>query len=240
VAVLVRCSSTAVLGTIVLVASAICFGSAAVRAECVTGLEQPQICGALGASDAVFLADVEDVRLVPGSGSYEVRFRVLEAFKGISVGERTLRFIGSSESFSFQVGQRVLVYAGTDGDAWTTQCSRTRLADKLTEELEVLRALVARVPGGLVDGHVVTADGANTYPGLRVMLRATSGRRIVHSVTTNGAGYFRFEWLSPGVYTLVVEGGSFFLNEQKTFVVRKSGTCLTVPVIVLRSRVSSR
>jgi len=239
VAVLVRCSSAAVFGIIVLVASAICFGSAAARAECVTGLEQPQICGALSASDAVFLADVEDVRLVPGSGSYEVRFRVLEAFKGISLGERTLRLIGSSESFSFQIGQRVLVYARTDGDAWTTQCSRTRLAEQLTGELEVLRALVTRVPGGLVDGHVVTADGANTYPGLPVVLRATSGRRIVQSVTTNGAGYFRFEWLSPGVYTLVVEGGSSFLNEQKTFVVRKSGTCLTVPVIVLRSRASS-
>ena len=214
-AVLVRCSSAPVFVIIVLVASAICFGSAAARAECVTGLEQPQICGALS-------------------------FRVLEAFKGISLGERTLRLIGSSESFSFQIGQRVLVYARSDGGAWTTQCSRTRLAEQLTGELDVLRALVTRVPGGLVDGHVVTADGANTYPGLRVMLRATSGRRIVQSVTTNGAGYFRFEWLSPGVYTLVVEGGSSFLNEQKTFMVQKSGTCLTVPVIVLRSRASSR
>jgi hypothetical protein len=61
VAVLVRCSSAAVFRIIVLVASAICFGSAAARAECVTGLEQPQICGALS-------------------------FRVLEAFKGISLG----------------------------------------------------------------------------------------------------------------------------------------------------------
>jgi hypothetical protein len=85
VAVLVRCSSAAVFGIIVLVASAICFGSAAAEAECVTGLEQPQICGALNESDAVFLADVEDVGLVPGSGSYEVRFRVLEARDRIAI-----------------------------------------------------------------------------------------------------------------------------------------------------------
>src|SRR5688572_17319630 len=100
-------------------------------------------------------------------------------------------------------------------------CSRTRAADSLSGELETLRALVKGVPGGLVDGHVVSADGSNNHPGLRVELRSRSGQRVVQTVTTNGAGYFRFDWVSPGAYTLVVDRSSSFLNEQRPVEVRR-------------------
>src|SRR5262245_4888079 len=117
-------------------------------AECVTGFEEPMVCGAFNLSAAVFLADVQDMQLVPNTLETDVRFRVLNAFKGIRPGEQTLRFRSSAESFSFRIGQRVLVYATVDRDVWSTHCSRTQLSDDVNEELELLRALRAGSPGG--------------------------------------------------------------------------------------------
>ena len=218
----------------VLIVSAL-LGARPSATECVTSLEEPLVCGALKTADAVFLADVEDVQFRPDTARTDVSFRVVEAFKGVRVGVQTLRLVPAIGSYSFRTGQRVLVYASAHDGAWTTVCSRTRGVDGVSGELETLRALVKGVPGGLVDGHVVSADGANNYPGVRVTLRSAPGR-VVQTVTTTGAGHFAFDWLSPGAYTLVVEGGPSFLNEQRSLVVRGKRACVTIPTVVLRRR----
>jgi len=212
------------------------FGTHPSATECTTSLEEPLICGALASSDAVFLAGVEDVRGVPGTLGTDVTFRIVEAFKGVKVGMQTLQMRAAIGSHAFQRGQKVLVYASMYDGGWTTVCSRTRAADDVGGELETLRALVKGKPGGLVDGHVVTEDGANNHPGLRVTLRSGSGQQVVQAVATTGAGHFKFDWVSPGSYTVVVEGGSAFRDERRSLVVRRRGTCLTVSTIVLRRR----
>jgi hypothetical protein len=212
------------------------FGTHPSATECVTSLEEPLICGALTSADAVFLADVEDSRAVTDVGRTDVTFRIVEAFKGVKVGVQTLRMMPAIGSYSFPKGQRVLVYAHVYDGAWTTVCSRTRAADDVGGELETLRALVKGKPGGLVDGHVVTADGANNHPGLRVTLRSESGQQVVQAAATTGAGHFKFDWVAPGAYTLVIEGGTSFRDERRTVAVRRVGTCLTIPTIVLRRR----
>ena len=91
-----------------------------------------------------------------------------------------------------------------------------------------------------MDGDLVTMDGervvTNRYPGFKLTLRPQSGRGPAHSVATNDAGEFQFGWVSPGAYTLVLDGGASFQDEQRELNVRSGEKCLTLPAFVLHSR----
>jgi hypothetical protein len=91
----------------------------------------------------VFLADIqhagaesEEVR--PNVWAFvpqPVRFRVLEAFKGVRVETRQLDAwikSGSAEAILFRTGKQYLVYATRERDGiWSTVCSRTTLNQQI-------------------------------------------------------------------------------------------------------------
>jgi len=118
--------------------------SAVVSAECIVvraTLEQ-RVAG----SQLVFVADVlgfENI-LKPESYQYRVRFRVIEAYRGIEAGERAVQFRPTAEDFVFKVPQRVLVYASGTRDNYSTQCTATRVVTLEDPEIEELRRLVGK------------------------------------------------------------------------------------------------
>ena len=236
-----KLSAQALRRSIVLIVAMICVSSPLVRAECVSLAGSP-ICLGLEGAGVVFLADVEGVRFIEDGQTFrtEVRFRVRDAIKGAVAGERTLQFMMTAEDFRFEPGQRVLLFARPSQGVWSTQCSRTRLADTADPELKLLRSLMSGAPGGFVEGDLVRMDGervvTNRHPDFKVTLRSASGRGPAQSVATNGAGHFRFDWVPPGAYTLVLDGGVSFRDEQRELTVRSGEKCLTVPMFVLRSR----
>jgi hypothetical protein len=77
----------------------------------------------------VFIADVVEVDEViePEPFRYRVRFKVLEAFKGVEPGERILDFATTPEDFKFKAGTRVLVYTSRSEDRHSTACTPTRV-----------------------------------------------------------------------------------------------------------------
>jgi len=110
-------------------------------AECITDGEVPK--KRLGLYPLVFVADVLNLEKAsqPESTNYRVRFRVIEGFRGIDVGERVLEFQQTAESFSFAASQRVLVYASGTRDQYSTQCTATRVVAAEDREVQELRRL---------------------------------------------------------------------------------------------------
>lgn len=115
--------------------------SARLSAECITNGEVPK--KRLGMYPLVFVADVLGTEWSSQRESlnYRVRFRVIEAFKGVDVGERVLEFRSTAESFYFAAPQRVLVYAFGALGNYSTQCTATRLVASDDREVKELRRL---------------------------------------------------------------------------------------------------
>ena len=118
--------------------------SARVSAECITNGEVPK--KRLGLYPLVFVADVLGTEWPTQRESlnYRVRFRVIEAFRGIDVGERVLEFQSTAESFSFAASQRVLVYAYGALGNYSTQCTATRVVASHDREVKELRRLTRK------------------------------------------------------------------------------------------------
>ena len=88
---------------------------------------------------------VETVILDPQPFVYRVRFRIDQAYKGTTRGEQTFDFGSTAESFVFEPGQRVLVWAPLDQRGkFSTQCTATRTATVDDPELTELRKLSGR------------------------------------------------------------------------------------------------
>jgi hypothetical protein len=117
---------------------------ARISAECITNGEFPK--KRLGLYPLVFVADVLgfEQSIEPQSTRYRVRFQVIEAFRGIEVGERVLEFQSTAESFSFAASQRVLVYAHGTRDKYSTHCTATRVVASEDREVEELRRLTRK------------------------------------------------------------------------------------------------
>lgn len=97
-------------------------------------------------SQLVFVADVLGVDNVvqPESFRQRVRFRVIEAYRGIERGEQVVMFRPTAEDFVFSASQRVLVYAGGRRDNYSTQCTATRVVTLKDAELQELRRLARK------------------------------------------------------------------------------------------------
>jgi hypothetical protein len=129
------------------------WGTVSLLAECVV-LRPP--CDAFKDAAYVFVADAIEVgsaleqvapnrtRFVPQS----VRFKVLEAFKGLSKQKPDLRVLvhsGNPEAVLFDSGKRYVVYASARKDgAWDTACSRTRILERNDKEVRQLRSCRTR------------------------------------------------------------------------------------------------
>lgn len=114
-------------------------------AECITVSSQDPVRHALRSAAVVFFGTVESVEVVTPavSARYRVRFGRIEAFKGPNALEQTLEFAHTAESFLFETGQRVLLYANVFRGDLTTQCTRTRLSGPTDDEL---REIAERPP----------------------------------------------------------------------------------------------
>jgi hypothetical protein len=145
-----------------LVTIAVVLPGARVKAECIV---PPPPCIALERSSHVFIADAieasSEFKVVEPRGSallpQRVRFRIVEAFKGVVKGQTQVDSNTDSaaigESVLFRSGTRYVVYAaaGSNG-VWATACSRTWAVDMtsskqrelLNAEIIELRKCVAR------------------------------------------------------------------------------------------------
>ena len=104
------------------------------------------VIDALEGSAIVFAGTVEGVGTADG-GSTRVTFKVVEAFKGASRGQRKVEFSNYFGSFRFQPGQQVLVFAHRFSEEElfvTTACSRTGLLDAARADLLELRQYTRR------------------------------------------------------------------------------------------------
>jgi hypothetical protein len=203
------------------------------KASCV-GLGS--ICASFDQAAAIFLADVESVGTPAPRPSVEVEFRILEVFKGTPTP--TMQVVSSVESYRFAPGQRVLVYAtrGPDG-TWSSTCTRTKPSGEGDPEIKILRSLARSEPGGLIDGGLVTVyEGrhlTNRHPDVRTTLRPSSTRGPVLRAVTNSAGYFRFDWVGPGDYIVVLERRPGYERQQQRVRVVSGQRCLTLPPFVV-------
>jgi hypothetical protein len=207
------------------------------RAECAVVGDAP-ICNGLGESELVFLADVVSVQDATTGGMRvaDVRFRVVERFKGVLTPDVTLRFDATqAEHFTFVSGQRLLVYASRSQGRWHSGCTRTRLVREGDPEIEILRGLTTGRPGGPVSGIVMSTTDAEQrlLPGVRATLQGGIDSRIDRQATTGPDGVFQFDWVEPGSYTLVVAGPRG-VEERRTVVVEQRSACVGAGVIQLR------
>jgi hypothetical protein len=207
---------------------------ARLRADCAVVGDTP-LCYGLGESELIFLADVVDVQDAAAGGTRvaDVRFRVLERFKGVLTPDTTLRFDATqAERFTFVPGQQLLVYASRSQGRWHSGCTRTRVVSNGDSEVDVLRGLTTGRPGGPVSGIVVATKDAEQrlLLGVRVTLR---GNGVERHATTGTDGVFQFDWVEPGSYSLVVAGlgGA---EERRTVVVERRSTCVGAGVFRLR------
>jgi hypothetical protein len=115
--------------------------SARPTAEC--GVPPPT-CDALANATLVFYGEVLDSAFTPNylapneqskDGRQEVRFNVLQAFKGVEKGAFTGTFNFTYETVFFKPGARFLVYASSRNGRLETACSRTTELSKSTESV---------------------------------------------------------------------------------------------------------
>jgi len=205
-------------------------------AECVAA----PICSGFDFAMTVFLADVRDVVFVPERGPsgnifIDIAFDVREAFSNSRPGPTTLRIAYSSEQHSFRQGERVLVFASRNQDgAWGLDCSRTRPTNDDDPELPTLRHLSRGDAGGAVVGGLTQSrSGWNTFPGVRITLRPVSGKGARVSTTTGPAGIYRFDWVSPGEYLVVLEQQGELKRQQRRVRVAPAQKCLEVPTFII-------
>ena len=196
------------------------------------------ICAAYNRAALVFVAEVESVQPEAGptrSGVLtQVRFRILERFKG-TAGETLDMSLGpSSEEFAYAKGQRVLVYANRIGERRSTACSRTTLVSPSDSELLVLRAFHDKKDGGVIDGTVQTAERirAGRMSNIRVVLRRDGA--LGQEIRTDSLGRFHTGWLTPGTYVLTEQAGRSETAKPREVVVSRASGCISIGSIANR------
>ena len=188
----------------------------------------------------VFVADVLDTM------NRDVNFDIREAFKNARPGRATVTFgFLTSESYWFRPGERVLVYAFLHEGALTTTCSGTRRVTENDSDLTILRHLARGDAGGTVEGVLSRFDyNWLRYPGMKITLRPRSrsqpARTVVTGITTTGeqgrGGGFRFEWVLPGEYVVVLEAQRGIKRQERVITVAARQKLLEVPPFIISAK----
>jgi hypothetical protein len=225
------------------------------RALCV-GPNPP--CQRFWAADAVFIGTVTGItcRVTEpdpmGPPADEVHLRVVEAFRGVTGPEVTLRNwecgnVRLSVGVDFQVGQTYFVYAGRNeetGMLGTSSCVTTEI-DQAAESVAYARSLKGPATRGRVFGQVVHhREDIQTGEylleplpqDLAVVLSGPGGLR---RVSPDANGRFEFEVL-PGTYEVTATAkGPYALPEAITVEIPAPHACSEVP-LAIRYRASVR
>ena len=211
-----------------LVATALLMRAATAHAECMVS---GNLCTAFEAAEMVFLADVRELT------SAGIVFDVREAFKNARPGLVTLSFVQSIVEHQFRQGERVLVFARRNQkELLSSLCGRTRVVAENDPDVLTLRHLAHRDPGGMVDGGMSRFDFRWTrYPGLRVTLRPLSGSGRAQSTVTDRGGYYRFDWVPPGTYAVILDGPPGVRSQQRMIYVGVQQKCLSVRAFIIPS-----
>ena len=86
----------------------------------------------------------------------------------------------------------------------------------------------------MVDGGMSRFDFRwSNYPGLRITLRPLSGSGELAEHPTNRGGYYRFDWVPPGKYAVIMDGPPGVKSQQRMIEVGVEQKCLEVPVFIV-------
>ncbi|HXW08675.1 MAG TPA: carboxypeptidase regulatory-like domain-containing protein [Vicinamibacterales bacterium] len=214
-------------------------------------------CQAYWQADAVFAGRVDEVAPVSGFDGFRrrrVTFTVAEAFTGVDTPQVVV-WTGSGGGdcgFRFKTGATYLVYASrdTDRELSTGICSRTRLLERASADLDYARTAAAgAAPPARVSGTVLVRSDSLS-PRQRPSSKPTGGVRVVLErdglswpAVSGPDGSFAFEGLEPGKYTVRVEPGAGYYSRvfPETLELRNRHACAEVEVAVFfDGRVSGR
>ena len=192
------------------------------------------VCSALTEAELVFVGDVTAVERQSGPADValmNVRFRIIERFKGGTGSTQSLAIAPSSEeSVQYREGQRILVYTRRYRNAWFTACTRTREVKLDDAELGELRVL-GQQRGPVVVGDVRRLNGS---PAGHVRVVVRLGSSIVATSVTDAAGRYEIAWLTPGRYTVAVDGPSGRGRKGTQILVTGDTRCLIAGTIQIQ------
>jgi hypothetical protein len=209
------------------------------------------VCAEFDRSRAVFFATVthltpdEDDRKPGVRRPRSVTFQIIEAFKGVTAGELTLAFQPTvSGDRPFSTGEAVLVYAArTNAEGlWFAACSRTRRITADDPELVALRQLMARAPGGALEGSLEIPEASRPpslppttdLSNLQLTADSLDGQPTL-SISTLPGGRFMFPWLPPGRYRIRFESDPY-VPVVRDIVIGARNRCLDLEPISVRPR----
>ena len=191
-----------------------------------------------------FLADVRTV------GSDGIEFDVREPFKNSRRGLTWIPLVAPyGFGYQFRPGERVLVFVdrfatavvvdnrilAEKGSLTITGCSGTKQATENDPDVSILRHLARRDAGGTVEGVLSRFDFRwLNYPGVRIRLRALSDdRRELVTWTGPLGGGFRFDWVRPGNYVVLLDGPPGVRDQQRLIYVAERQGYLRVPTFII-------
>lgn len=178
-------------------------------------------CTAIASAPTIFLAKVSSIYSktvmdnLPNAKPYEVkyaRFKVLEAFKGITESEIEMKqgTGGGDCSFVFEKDEQYLIYAGYDAESnryYTNICTRSTLLAFAGEDLDYLRNPTS-TQGNRLTGTLFREDywetDRKTLPellsGIKINILGENNARF--ETYTNDKGVYKFTNLPVGSYEI--------------------------------------
>jgi hypothetical protein len=199
-------------------------------------------CKAFKATPNVFAGRVTKISTIlvklQSGDKYPQRLVLLEIghnYRGLE-GQSTVELVtgegGGDCGFSFQEGQRYLVYAyphPATGKLYTGICQRTRLLSEASEDLKYLEKKDDPAHGAGIEGSVeqLSRDEHNLtqvvgmLEGTELEIVGSAGRR---RAVTGKDGRFEVWGLKPGRYRITAMWGKRFVPETQT-VKLEPGSC---------------
>jgi hypothetical protein len=181
--------------------------------------ERRPVCEAYGTADTVFVGTVISVNDSPNpidDARVGYKFSVEQVYAGVpGATVEVLTGRGSGDcGFSFQAGERYLVYAYRNENRLTTSiCTRTKLFDRATEDLAFLGTLTSVASGVTLYGEIRRDDvqGDFNFTDASITIVADKQRK---ELRPDAQGNFRVDGLSPDKIFLTLKLPEQFTTSQ--------------------------
>ena len=137
------------------------------------------------------------------------KFSVEQAYLGVTGTEIEVStgFGGGDCGYSFELGQRYLVYAYRyeSGQLGTSICTSTKPFSKARDDLAFLGNLSSAAPGATIHGHVAynqSDNGSSLGPDVSIVIEGENVRR---EVRLDAEGKYRVSGLQPGKFKVILK-----------------------------------